>query len=161
MSDWHDVDFNALVPELRLWDDGAGIDIDTWIESICIPEHAIGYGRLFWPEFVAHDDCVFRATMFDAALYSDWMQRLKGDRRAVQVVMNHLHIGSLMADDERDPTHEQLMYLGNLLKEIWSAKLARDYPGHTMVVTFEGQNATDLRDYELTFWRVGVREGAV
>jgi hypothetical protein len=161
VTDRRNADYGALVPELRLWDNGAGIDIDTWIACVCTPEQAIGYGRLFWPAFVSHDGCVFRANMFDLKNYSNWMGQLKGDRRAVQAVMNHLHLGTFLADEGHDPTHEQVMYLGNLLKETWSAKLGLDYPGQAVMVTFAGGEAADLRAYELTFWTDGAREGAV
>jgi hypothetical protein len=95
--------------EVKDWDDGKGIDVDSWICCIGNFEHAIGYARLFWPEFIRHDGCVFHARLFDEKNYINWLEHLKGDRRAVQAVMNHRHIISLFGDSSLDPTQEQIL----------------------------------------------------
>lgn len=144
--------FGHLIPELRDWNGGAGIDVDSWICCVGNFEHAIGYGRLFWPEFVAFDGCVF-GPGFTESNYRNWMDSTKGDKRAVQVVMNHQHILDLFGDQALSPTRDQVVYLGRLLKDVWSAKLKRDFPGWVVVVSFPEEHCEDLLDYEITFFR--------
>ena len=49
-----------LVPQIREWNGGEGINIKDWISCIGSYEHAIGYSTLFWPKFVLHDGCLLR-----------------------------------------------------------------------------------------------------
>jgi hypothetical protein len=55
------------------------------------------YQKLFWPDFVEHDDCVFLA--LDEAIYRQWLQQTGGDKRKVEAVMNHRHIIDLLSID--------------------------------------------------------------
>jgi hypothetical protein len=146
-------EFEELLPALREWNDGAGINIDDWITCVGSFDHAIGYARLFWPEFIEHDGCVFfaDASGFDEAVYLSWMAHTNGDRRAVQAVMNHRHLMRLFGDVSLRPTRAQLRYLGRKLKDIWSAKLMRDFPGYQVAVTFADESLEQLDDYEITF----------
>lgn len=65
-------DFARLIPELPDWNDGRGIDRDSWLSGIGRFDHAVAYVTLFWPAFTLHDDCVlfadFRLQSFDAPL---------------------------------------------------------------------------------------------
>ena len=56
-----DVPMADLVPETRDWNNGLGIDLESWIGCTGGFEQAIGYGELFWPEFLEMDGCVFFA----------------------------------------------------------------------------------------------------
>lgn len=52
-------DFNLLIPELKDWNNGQGIDIESWIGCMGDFEKAIGYSVIFWPSFVEIEGCVF------------------------------------------------------------------------------------------------------
>ena len=54
-------DFNKLIPEMRDWNNGAGIDVRSWIGCSGSFELAIGYSTIFWPEFVEIERYVLRA----------------------------------------------------------------------------------------------------
>jgi hypothetical protein len=146
------VDFNELIPELAEWNNGKGIDIDGWICGVGSFEHAIGYTRLFWPEFVEHEGCVFVAG-FSVESYEGFLEQTKGDKRAVEAVMNHRHILTLFGDVDLDPTEEQIVYFGRRLREIWQAKLDRDFPERKIVVRFFEEGCEDLYDYQITFFQ--------
>lgn len=75
--------------------------------------------------------------------------------------MNHVHIADMFGDTSTDPTEAQIVCVGRMLKDIWGAKLARDFPGQHITVTFQEQGCEDLREYELTFWRATEEQGAV
>lgn len=145
-----DVPLADLVPETRKWNDGRGIDLKDWIGHLGSFEHAIAYGELFWPDFTEHDDCVFFAG-FSEHSYREFMEQTAGNRQAVEAVMNHRHILDLFCRPELEPTQSQVVYLGRLLKEMWMAKLQRDFPSKRFVVSFPEEPSENLLDYEVTF----------
>lgn len=142
-----------LVPETRDWNSGSGIDLRSWITCVGKFEYAIGYGEVFWPDFVEHEGCVF-CDGFSKESYSGFMKQTGGVRQAVEAVMNHLHVLDLFCGPDLHPTREQVLYLGRLLKEMWAAKLQRDFPDKRFVVSFPEDPLEGLLDYELTFFQV-------
>lgn len=145
-----DVLMTDLVPETRDWNGGRGISVADWIGCVGSVEHAIGYGELFWPEFAELDGCVFFADVTEAG-YRGFMQQTGGDKQAVEAVLNHRHILDLFSGSE--PTREQVVYLGRLLREVWAAKLARDFPDRRFVVSFPEEGRESLLDYEVSFYQ--------
>jgi hypothetical protein len=146
------VPLRDLIPETQEWNDGRGIDLDDWIGCVGNYEHAIAYGELFWPDFAEHDGCVFFSG-FSEENYRGFMQQTSGNRQAVEAVMNHRHILDLLSNPELKPTQAQVVYLGRLLKEMWTAKLQRDFPCRQFVVSFSEESSEDLMDYEVTFFQ--------
>lgn len=144
-----------LVPELREWNNGKGIDLDSWLGCVGSFGHAIAYGELFWPEFVEHDGCILFAG-FSEVSYQGFLDQAKGDKTAVEAVMNHRHILDLFPSDYSNASKVQIMYLGRLLKEIWGTRLRQEFPQKNLVVSFSEESAVDLLDYELTFFQVRV-----
>jgi hypothetical protein len=139
-------DFTQLIPELKKWH----MDVDSWIGAIGRFDHAIGYAQIFWPEFRLHDDCVLFAHCHNES-FDHWMKHTSGDRRATEVVLNHRHILDFFPDSEFKATREVILHLGRLLKEMWSCKLARDFPGRPIVVSFDEEFEDDLLLYQITF----------
>ena len=147
-----DVPMADLVPETRDWNGGSGIDLHSWIGCVGSFEHAIGYGELFWPEFAELDGCVFFAGVTEAG-YRGFMEQTGGDKRAVQTVLNHRHILDMFAVSEQDVPRAQVVYFGRLLREVWAAKLARDFPDRRFVVSFPEEGCESLMDFELSFYQ--------
>ncbi len=141
-----------LIPETRQWNNGNGIDLESWIACVGNLKQAIGYGELFWPDFAEHDGCVF-FTRFREESYRGFMLQTGGDRHAVEAVMNHRHICDLFCSNESAPTRDQVIYMGRLLKDMWSAKLQRDFPSKRFVVSFPEKIYEDLLEYEVTFFQ--------
>jgi hypothetical protein len=145
-----DVPMADLVPETQVWNGGNGIGLRSWIGCVGSIEHAIAYGELFWPEFTELDGCVFLSGVTEET-YRGFAQAAGGDKRAVEAVINHRHICDLFTESE--PTREQIVYLGRLLREMWAAKLARDFPGRRFEVSFTEGEDDDLLDYEVSFYQ--------
>src|SRR5881394_2922354 len=106
------IDFTKLIPELQSWNNGAGIAVEHWVGCTGNFELAVGYSRLFWPDFVEHDDCVFFAAFFSQDLYRDWLKHCKGDRQRVEAVMNHQHVFDYFSHSKGSASPEQILYLG-------------------------------------------------
>jgi len=154
MADNTPTDFSLLIPELPDWNNGNGIDIDSWLGCRGDFQLAIAFSRLFWPEFVEHDGCVLSAG-FSLATYNDFLSACKGDRAAVEAVMNHQHILDLFCHAASTATAAQLVYIGRILRDIFQVKLKNDFPTRTFLVSFDDGPFADLVEYQVTFWQPG------
>lgn len=136
-----------LVPHLKDW--GAN-SADAWIMQTGNLECLIGYLDLAWRDFVLHDGCLLPAG-FNIENYEEWMRATKQDRTAVEAVMNHLHILDLFPSQREEPTLAQVLVIGRVLREMWTAKLSREHPSLPVTVSFpDDQIFDDLLDYEIT-----------
>lgn len=152
MNNHPNVDFGTLIPELVSWNNGRGISVEAWVGCSGTIELAIGYSRLFWPDFTAYDGCVFFAG-FSVDSYRGFMEQCGGDRRRVEAVMNHRHVFDYFSHAAGSATAAQILYLGRMLKDIWHAKLCRDFPGRRFVVSLSEGPHDDLTEYEVSFWQ--------
>jgi hypothetical protein len=139
--------FEHLIPELGQWH----TDIDSWIEVVGRFDHAIAYGHIFWPEFKIHQECVLFADCRTES-FVQWMKETGGDLTAVEGVLNHRHILNLFQSNEFKPTREVVLHLGRLLQDMWSSKLARDFPGRKIIVSFDEDFCEELVDYQITIF---------
>ena len=142
-----------LIPELKT----EGITIDQWRSIIGNYEHCVAYGALLWPSFIEYEDCVFFDYGSGAAFmrdnYNGFMAHTKGDKSAVEAVMNHKHILDLFPNANPQPSREMILYVGRLLQEVWQAKLNRDFPDRKITVSFPEEHTDDLLQYEITFFQ--------
>ena len=145
-------DIRTLIPELSAWNDGKGIDAESWISAIGRYDHAIGYSTIFWPGFCVHNDCVFRYPI-DAETYAHWMEAVGGDKTKVEALANHQHIVDLFPNSVFQPSDEVVLYLGSILREMWSSKLRSDFPTREFVVEFPYGEAAGVTNCEITFYQ--------
>jgi hypothetical protein len=149
MSTSHD--FTQLIPELKAWNNGKGIDAESWIRCVGRFDHAVGYAELFWPQFTIHDDCIMFAD-FTTESYDTWMKRTHGCRGQVEEVMNHRHILYLFCGDDSKVPRELVIYLGRVLRDIWTCKLKRDFPDRDIAVSFPEEHYEDILNYQITIY---------
>ena len=152
MPDRTPTDYSLLIPEMRDWNDGKGINIEGWLNYAGNYKLAIGFSSLFWPEFAEHDQCVLYAPV-NIESYNHWMEACKGDRRAVEAVKNHRHMLDLFHQDSANATAARLIHIGRVLKDILSVKLGHDFPNRTFEVAFDEGPFENLVDYQVTFWQ--------
>ena len=145
------IDFRELLPRLK--NHWSGTDIDEWIGIEGDLDHLVGYARVLWPDFVERDGCILRANRFLEKTYRDFMQQTNGNKPAVEAVMNHTHVADLFINAEPKPSRELILHVGRLIKEMWAAKLHRDFPDRRITVSFPEEYCGDLVEYEVTFFQ--------
>ena len=71
----------------------------------------------------------------------------------IEYVINHIHILDLFAQEKQSEiTKDQVIYLGEILREIYDTKLTTQFKDRKFIVTFNGhENVGELIDYELSF----------
>jgi hypothetical protein len=144
-------DFDELIPELRLWNQGKGIDAEAWIGCVGNYPLAIGYSLVFWPRFVRFGDYVLREGFSEGALRG-FAKQPGSCRSSVEWVMNHVHPIDIHCN-ETDVGEAQLRYLGRVLKEIHDVKLRADFPDLRFEVEFNDEPGLDPADYQMSFWQ--------
>ena len=93
--------------------------------------------RMFVPEFVEYRGGVFRADAFDAHVVDDWFERLAGDVRAVEDVVNHVHLFDVVTDDYDGDEAPDLWAVALLLAEAWRALLPARFPHRQFRISCE------------------------
>lgn len=149
-------DFRSLIPELGVWNNGAGIDVDSWISAIGRYDHAIGYSRIFWPEFYQFENCIFRRRVSPEE-YRKWMDSCGGNKSGLEAFVNHLHILDLFYNSDFEPSEPVLVHLGKVLKDMWGCKLSKAYPSMRFQVDFLSEGNLNPIDYQITFYRTDAR----
>ncbi|MGY8768543.1 MAG: hypothetical protein ACKVH8_08970 [Pirellulales bacterium] len=145
-------DTDNVIPELQDWNDGRGIDMDGYLSCMGNYELAIVYAKFYWPNFVEHDGCIFRGAL-NIEIYEQWKGETKGNKTAIESVMNHVHILDMFPNVEQPPTRQQIVFIGRQLKEMWTAKLHSDFPNKDVVVDFFDDCGDDLLEYQITYFQ--------
>jgi hypothetical protein len=67
-------------------------------------------------------------------------------------MMNHVHLADLFIGSDYQPSKALLVRLGQIIEEMWSCKLAQDFPSKRFEIRFisDTENLTDLA---LTFYQ--------
>lgn len=144
--------WSTLLPQLKEWNNGKGIEPDDWIAYIGEIEHAIGFSTIFWPEFVLFSDCIFIGDM-DEYTFNKWYKHCKNDEKALECTVNHRHVADLFSTG-KETSKEQIKYIGYIIREMWEAKLSRDYPNRKIIVDLIEQNDDDdILGYILTVYQ--------
>ena len=81
----------SMKAQLGAWNSGKGIDLVSWVGCQGSFSLAVGYSTIFWPGFVGYNGYILREGFSKSAL-EDFEVQNKGNRQAVEAVMNHLHI---------------------------------------------------------------------
>jgi len=143
----------SMRAELAAWNNGGGIDLESWVGCEDNFRLAIGYAAIFWPAFVEFDRYLLRAG-FSVEALRGFEAEPDIDRRSVETVMNHLHIADIQYCGAPDLTPDKALLLCVILKEIYEAKLQWQFPSRPCRVSIhvpEDPSATS--EYEVSFWQ--------
>jgi hypothetical protein len=143
----------SMRSELRRWNNGDGIDLESWIACEGNFRFAIGYTTIFWPSFERRGPYILRDGTLDENIRS-FEQQANSSPLSVEAVLNHLHLKDIQHAFCEDASSDKLAYLGEILKEIYEAKLAWQFPDDPCEVDlFIPEDREDLWEYQITFWQ--------
>ena len=144
---------NSMQAELGRWNNGSGIDLQSWIGCVGNVDLAVGYTTVFWPAFEVVGDYLLVEGRSKESL-EGFEKKPNSTPKGVEWVLNHLHIMDIHCDNEVDVTIEHCVKLGNTLQEIYSAKLAWQFPDRPCEVKFYiPDDQDDLVQYQISFWQ--------
>lgn len=145
-------DFDKLIPELKDWNNGKGIDPESWVGCLGNYRLAIGYSLIFWPEFVRFEQYILRKG-FSVDALRGFEKQPNNDRHSTEAVMNHIHLDSIQHLGCEDASEERFIYLGQVLKQIYETKLKTAFPELSFTVVFDDSAGQKLTDYQITFFQ--------
>jgi hypothetical protein len=144
----------SMRSDLGAWNNGAGIDLDSWINCEGRFALAVGYTTVFWPPFELREGYILRAGVPDAVLRG-FEDQEGSTRLSVEATLNHLHLADIHYLGCPDISVDKLMVLGTTLKEIYEAKLRSQFPDRPCVVRFFiPDDSNDFEKYEVSFWQL-------
>jgi hypothetical protein len=107
----------SMAAELAAWNNGAGIDLEGWVGCSGNFQLAVGYSKIFWPDFEVNGDYILRADSSPEQIEAYESQEASTPQ-SVEGVMNHLHLADIQYGDCPDISPDKLIFLGKVLKEI-------------------------------------------
>ena len=144
----------SMQSELASWNNGRGIGLLDWTANSGNFSLAVGYSELFWPRFVEFEEYVL-VEGFNLESLRSFERNSEATRKSVEQVMNHFHIADIHHEACPGIAADKLIFLGNRLREIYTAKLAFQFPHRNFLVEFfQPQEPEELEDYQLTFFQV-------
>lgn len=144
----------SMKADLGSWNNGSGIDLESWVGCAGNFSLAVGYAAIFWPEFTEFEGYILPKGFSEASLRG-FEGRDGSTRKSVEWVMNHRHLQDIQHLSCEDISKDKLIRLGTVLKEIYEAKLQWQFPERPCVVEFfVPDDADDYSQYQISFWQV-------
>lgn len=144
----------SMQAELGEWNGGKGIGLELWVGCEGRFSLAVGYASIFWPEFEEIEGYVLRKGI-SVEIIHDFESCEASSRRSVEATLNHIHLVDLHYRSCPDASPDKLVALGQVLKEIYEAKLKWQFPHRPCTVSLYVPDDPDaLDDYELSFWQI-------
>lgn len=144
---------DSMADELGAWNGGKGIDLESWVACEGNFRLAVGYTTVFWPKFEAVGKYILMAGCTAEQIKGFEVQK-GATPQSVEAVLNHLHLEDIQYGGCDDISADKLVLLGNVLKEVYEAKLAWQFPERPCTVEFDvPEDAEDFTDYQVTFWQ--------
>ena len=148
---------DSMKDELGAWNNGRGIDLESWVSCEGNFSLAVGYSTIFCPKFVEFEDYILafeEMSKENVQRIRDWEKQEGITKKSLEWVVNHLHIADLHHNGCEDLTVDKVIFLGNVLKEIYEARLQYLFPDKPCNVEFYQPEDNALVDeYQLSFWQ--------
>ncbi|MEM1345917.1 MAG: hypothetical protein AAGI34_15235 [Pseudomonadota bacterium] len=143
----------SMLDELGAWNNGSGIDLDTWTECEGSYKLAVGYAALLWPKFEAIDKYIL-VEGSTREVIEGFEKQPNSTPKSVEWVLNHMHLADLHVHDEENLSIDKIIFLGNIVKEMWDAKLRLQFPDRPCTVEFYvPDEPEELWGYQVSFWQ--------
>jgi hypothetical protein len=143
----------SMTDELGAWNNGAGIPLETWAECEGNYKLAVGYAALLWPRFEA----VGKYILVEGASKEniEGFENQPGSTpKGVEWTLNHWHLADLHVHDDDNLSADKLLFVGNIVKEMWEAKLRNQFPDRPCAVEFYvPEDPEELWEYQISFWQ--------
>ena len=141
-----------MADELGASNDGEGLPLEVWVQGMGGYKLAVGYAALLWPKFETVDNYILREGCKKEIIEA--FEKQPGfTPQGVEAALNHWHLADLHYTDD-DLTADKLMFLGEIVREMWTAKLKIQFPDRPCTVDFNiPDDPSDLMDFQITFWQ--------
>lgn len=130
-----------MLADFQSWNEqkpgAARISIFDYLCFNATPDLLFGFASLFFCELVEIEGNYFIKERFGASAYGDW-KKTTTDIRAIQRVMNHVHMRSLF--QQQQMTDSLALACANLIAEAWN----RVFKEKSLVAEVHGQTFEEI-----------------
>ena len=142
-----------LLPEVSKWNHGRGISPSEWICISAKSDMAVGFSLLFWPKFEPFEGYVLLEG-FSLKNVREWEAAPNSSRQLVESHVNEICLDDWFRSEAWSPLLDaRRLYLIHKLADVYTLKLASDFPDRTFKVSmFDGSQDDD--SISLSFWQV-------
>ena len=148
---------DSMKDDLGAWNNGKGVDLESWIACAGNFSLAVGYSSIFCPDFIEFEGYIFEGDEFcerEIENLRDFESQEDSTPKSIEIVMNHLHIADIHFDGCEDLSADKIIIIGETLKDIYEARLAYLFPNKPCIVEFfKPEDENELQDYQLYFWQ--------
>lgn len=130
------------LPEAKEWRDRFGgtpglFDFISQRVSLTV---ALAVGKVLWTGYVEVRSCVLIQERFDDESFEQWWDHFGGNVRAIEQVINHVHLWDLFPADAGNVELEVAMRkMAELIAAGWRCSLATEFPDRRFdVITSDG-----------------------
>jgi hypothetical protein len=118
----------SRLPQVQAWSAGSQDFSPSgfMMANVTVSEAAV-LSTIFWPDFVEFQGCVFLDFKFDEKGVNNWLDQLKGDLRAVEAVVNQVHLWDVFAPTSPEE-YEVLSQLAGRVSDMWRAAARLAFP---------------------------------
>ena len=128
------LDFSGL-PQVQAWSAGdEDFSLSGFVMANVTVAEAAVLSALFWPDFVEFQGCVFLDFKFEEKGVNSWLDRLKSDLRAVEAVVNQVHLWDMFAPTSPEE-YKVLSQLAGRVSDIWRAAVRHAFPDREFLVS--------------------------
>lgn len=122
-------------------------------------ELAVGFSKLFYPDFVEVEGCVLLSVAYSPDSYQRWKKALNGDRSHIETMLNYTRVWELFLGPTTLPpaviidestTSALSIYLGKVLAICWRHALHDAFPEKTFNIVYD----ESYHDPSVTFYQI-------
>ncbi len=148
---------DSMKAELASWNNGKGIDLESWASCSGTFALAVGYSTVFCPKFIEFEDYILAGEdMSEDAVRNlrSFENQSDSTPMSVEWVLNHFHLVDLQYRGCPDASPDKLIFLGEALKEVYETRLQYYFPDKPCIVEFyRPDDPDDLDEYQISFWQ--------
>ncbi|MEU8867598.1 hypothetical protein [Streptomyces umbrinus] len=141
------------LPQLSEWVTDAeadGCHLQGFISTNVSVAEAAALADLYWPKLVEYRGRVFLGFKFEGKSIDDWYGRLSGDWRAVESVVNHVHLWDYFVIT-LESEYAALSGLADAIAVMWRAAVQKAFPDREFEITVSDSSG----DYDPTLRLTG------
>lgn len=117
----------------KKWSNQSLLDFSVYISETMHPEDFLISSKLFFPDFVEVNDCVFLSERYIESNYNDWMEKLQ-NKSSVESILNHIHMYDIFSGSDQDISDSIFIQISKVLKFSWEVSLAKCFLDRKFIV---------------------------
>lgn len=117
----------------KQWSDQSLLDFSVYISERIHPEDFLISSKIFFPDFIEVNDCIFLSDRYVESNFDSWMEKLK-NKSSVESIINHVNIYDLFSGSDHNVSDSIFIQIANVLKISWELSLSRGFLDKSFIV---------------------------